>query len=220
MFATFPLGHAPRQARALLTACVIHGLGIGAAVLLVDTRLRPAREAGPIVDIVLPAPEAGVRRGLASGEAPVEVAPTVPPLPAPVGLDAIPSIVPLETGSWRINSPGALDSLVDTGEGSGGGADFRAVRILPDEPAELILPPVLDYPRELRRAGIAGVVLLEFVVDTAGMVELAGVRVIESSHPAFTSAVIGVLPAARFRPGRMGGQPVRQLVRQSFRFVL
>lgn len=219
MFATFPLGHAQRQARAVLAACVIHGLGIGTAVLLADTHLSPARPPHVITTWFPPAPEGSLRTGLGGAGTPGEEAVSIAPMPTPVGMDAPPSIAPLETGTLPSTGPGALDVL-EAVVGHGTGTDVRAVQVLPDEPAELIRPPVLDYPLNLRTAGIAGVVSLEFVVDSSGLVERAGVRVIESSHPAFTASVLSALPDARFRPGRIGGQPVRQLVRQSFRFVL
>jgi TonB family protein len=61
--------------------------------------------------------------------------------------------------------------------------------------------------------------MLEFVVGTAGKVEPASVRVVESSHPAFESAAREAVIGARFQPARLRSLPVRQITRQRVRFV-
>jgi len=76
------------------------------------------------------------------------------------------------------------------------------------------------YPAPLRSAGIAGGVLVEFVVDTLGRVEPGSLRVLESSHDLFSASVREVIPRWRFLPAEAGGRKVRQLVRQPFRFDL
>ena len=67
--------------------------------------------------------------------------------------------------------------------------------------------------------GLAGRVALEFVIDTSGKVESGSVKVLESSHPAFKSAAVAATAGFRFRPARVNRLPVRQLTRQSVRFV-
>ena len=68
------------------------------------------------------------------------------------------------------------------------------------------------YPDALQGTKRSGNVLLQFVVDTAGHVDLGTVRVLSSSDPAFTAAVEAALPTARFEPALVGGRPVRQLI--------
>jgi protein TonB len=63
-------------------------------------------------------------------------------------------------------------------------------------------------------------VLAEFVVDTAGRVELDSFRAVESTNPIFTEAVRAALPTLRYRPATIGGKPVRQIVQQPFVFSL
>ncbi|MGH7720447.1 MAG: TonB family protein [Gemmatimonadaceae bacterium] len=71
---------------------------------------------------------------------------------------------------------------------------------------------------ELHAAGATGGVVAEFVVDTAGRVELETFNVVSSTHPRFTEAVRRALPAARFTPALLAGRRVRQLVQLPFRF--
>lgn len=76
------------------------------------------------------------------------------------------------------------------------------------------------YPEALRVKGVEGDVVAEWVVDTTGTADVASFRVVQSGDPQFSAAVQAVLPLMRFRPAELGGQRVRQLVRQLFHFRL
>jgi TonB family protein len=76
------------------------------------------------------------------------------------------------------------------------------------------------YPDSLYRARTAGRVVVEFVVDTAGMVEPGTVDVLVSSHPLFTQAVRESLLTARFQAAWSKGRRVRQFVQMPFSFML
>ncbi len=76
------------------------------------------------------------------------------------------------------------------------------------------------YPEALKRAKTAGDVLIEFVVDTAGIPELETVGVVAASHPAFGTAARDAVAAARFIPAFRAGKPVRQLVQVPVKFEL
>jgi protein TonB len=86
------------------------------------------------------------------------------------------------------------------------------------DPAEVVSQPMPQYPRIFHEAGISGVVDLQFIVDTLGRVEPGSVKVLESSHDPFAEAAIKAIRDSRFRPGRMNGEPIRQLVQQRIRF--
>jgi TonB family protein len=77
---------------------------------------------------------------------------------------------------------------------------------------------VLIYPDSLLTMGVTGRVLLEFVVDTLGLVELETVGVVTSSHLAFSRAAVDALADAAFRPALKNGRPVRQVVQLPFIF--
>jgi protein TonB len=76
------------------------------------------------------------------------------------------------------------------------------------------------YPEELRVKNVEGQVVAEWIVDSTGLADTASFRLIESTHPLFTRAVRETLSGMMFRPAQLMGKPVRQLVRQQFRFQL
>jgi protein TonB len=76
------------------------------------------------------------------------------------------------------------------------------------------------YPDELREEGLEGSVEAEFVVDTTGRVDMATVKILQSSHPDFQAAVETALAGMHFRPAWRGWRRVRQLVQQRFAFRL
>ena len=86
-------------------------------------------------------------------------------------------------------------------------------------PAALISEPAPRYPPVLQQIGLSGRVLLQFVVDTTGHVELASIHVIESTHEGFEPPAREVVAAAIFHPARLGSRPVRQLAQQGVRFI-
>jgi TonB family protein len=77
-----------------------------------------------------------------------------------------------------------------------------------------------SYPDFLQKQGIEGVVAVEYIVDTTGLADSASLRILRTTHPAFAEAVRAALPGMRFEPGEVGGQLVRQLVTQEFRFII
>lgn len=76
------------------------------------------------------------------------------------------------------------------------------------------------YPDVLRQAGIEGEVVVSFVVDTSGRVEVNSFKVIRATHEFFTNAVKNALPRMRFIPAELGTHRVRQLVQQPYSFTI
>lgn len=76
----------------------------------------------------------------------------------------------------------------------------------------------LSFPPPLFAAGIHGLVIAEFVVDTEGRVEQGTVGIVSSTAPLFTEAVRVALETASYTPAIRQGHPVRQLVQQPFEF--
>ncbi|HKT59426.1 MAG TPA: energy transducer TonB [Gemmatimonadales bacterium] len=74
------------------------------------------------------------------------------------------------------------------------------------------------YPPDLLKIGAQGQVEATYVVDTTGMVDTTTVQIEQSDDPRFTASVRDALGLMRFRPAKRGGQKVRQLVEQTFRF--
>ena len=63
-----------------------------------------------------------------------------------------------------------------------------------------------QYPFEMRRAGIAGEVVVDFIVDTNGDVQNA--YSLRSSQREFESAAVQAVSKWKFKPGRKGGRDV------------
>jgi TonB family protein len=86
--------------------------------------------------------------------------------------------------------------------------------------AVLISQPEPRYPRIAEASRLSGRVLLRFVIDTTGRVDLASIEVVENTEEVFVSPARESVARAVFRPARMSGSPVRQLAEQSVRFVV
>jgi periplasmic protein TonB len=77
-----------------------------------------------------------------------------------------------------------------------------------------------QYPDRLRASGTEGQVIAQFVVNEKGRVERSTFKVVSSTNSLFTDAVNRALPQMRFKPAKIGGKPVSQLVQQLFVFKL
>ena len=90
-------------------------------------------------------------------------------------------------------------------------AALDACGIGPDEAlnAEQISAPQTLYPESLARRGMPGLVVLRFVIDTAGRAAMDDdVRVLFSTDAAFTVAARDMLARSKFKPATQDGQPV------------
>jgi len=221
-----------RSAVGVVSVCAHAALIVTAAVATSRAAAPPAPR--PAVDTLLvyhPLPERteparapdraarGERRARASAE-------PLPPLPRVN--EVVPGIPPTEVtlvGVERVVGSGARPDEAAAGSGGSAGTPPGGVYAAGDayvEKPALAAPgsPQPHYPEMLRRAGVSGEVVAEFVVDTLGRVEPGTLRVVRSDHELFAAAVRAVLPALRFLPAEAGGRRVRQLVRQPFTFAL
>jgi protein TonB len=193
----------------------------------------PPRSAAPIEDphpifVPVPVPVAPPQ--------PREVVPSPSSTaPAPLGTPSLPTVVeipiglpaidlgrPVTTGNEFMGGPrGRPDGTGESGATGPGVASSVFTDAQVDKP--VLLRPgarVPSYPEMLRGAGIAGTVIVEFVVDTLGRIEPGSMRTVQADHDLFSSAVERVMPTLRFIPAEAAGRKVRQLVRLPFRFDL
>jgi TonB family protein len=157
----------------------------------------PVEDASPIV-------AAPVLPGL-----PVTLAPIPGDLPSPVRIDPL--------GGMVSQLPvGVFDRLPSVGSEPGG--EIYQETDLTDSPVLLHFPRP-QYPAGLRLAGMGGSVVVSYVIDATGRVEMGSVSIVFADHPALAESVRASLVEVAFRPGRIRGNPVRTLVRQTIRFV-
>jgi len=64
-----------------------------------------------------------------------------------------------------------------------------------------------------------GRVEIQFVVDTTGKVEPSSIEVVKSAQVGFEPAARTAIEGSLFRPAQLSNVPVRQLTRQSIKFV-
>jgi protein TonB len=107
--------------------------------------------------------------------------------------------------------------LASTGNAANGQAyfEFQVEKPVSARPGN----PHAQYPDDLRARARGGEVTCQFVVDTAGKVDMTTFEVVKASEASYAAAVKRVLPQMRYFPAEEGGHKVRQLVEQDFRFA-
>lgn len=88
------------------------------------------------------------------------------------------------------------------------------------EPPVRLTSPPLRYPPLLRRDGVEGTVVLDFVVLQDGRVGINDIAVVATTDARFNDAAISVVRGTRFRPGRLEGEAVAVRVRQRVEFTI
>jgi len=106
-------------------------------------------------------------------------------------------------------------SIVD-GDGASDNTDWRGSELL----MRIVTSGTPRYPELLRQAGVDGRVVIRFVVDTAGKIDLNSVQVLQSTHDLFTRSVRDVLGNFRFRPAESKGVRVRAMAEMPFEFQI
>jgi protein TonB len=140
-----------------------------------------------------------------------------PPVEVPIGIPPVEPGAPIDPRRFVFEParPRCSDCVIGRDSGV---ALFSEAAV--DEPARVLSQPAPIFPAVLKAAGVGGRVVVQFVVDTVGIVEPGSMSFSETSHPAFESSARMAIEHSRFAPARIRGQAVRQLVRQSIRFEI
>lgn len=196
---------------AVLHAGLLLGLRGHPTEMPATTSKRPpvAKSDPPKIEVTLP-PETEAEVVAPAKGTSTEAPPTLdenltPPRPGGISID-IPKHEPTSRGDITIIRPGPVG--VPQGEPSELGVERSTMSIhdLDGVPrARYQSQPV--YPPEARNAGLAGEVLVEFLVDEAGNVREP--RVIRSSDRVFEESALRAVAHWRFEPGRRHGGVVR-----------
>lgn len=148
------------------------------------------------------------------------VPPALPDIPGPPGPDLdLPSIPTTGTSGGDEVGEGLGSPFPGAGGAATGGGGIASEHFV-DVPIRELAGRPPRYPPSLRARGTSGVVVVEFVVDSTGRVDLGSFRAIDSPDLLFTDAVRAALRDARFTPGLVRGRPVRTMARRSYRFEL
>lgn len=150
----------------------------------------------------------------------------------PLGTEPVPSPIPAPVtrgppaGAVTTGRAGGQAGGVEGGvEGGREGGQVGAVApeggtfvaAVVDRKAELTnrrdLPRIMErlYPPSLRDRRVGGRVVMQFVVDTNGRVDMGTVKVMSADHDELVEATRRALGEFRFTPARMGDRRVRML---------
>jgi protein TonB len=138
----------------------------------------------------------------------VACAPAAPPPAEPAAAVPAPAPAAVPAGYTLVTDPAQAPDDPDA---------VWLVRAVTERP-RMTRPVPLVYPDSLRRRGVGGDVVVEFVVDTLGRVE-PEVRVIEAAHPGLAEPARQTIRPARFAPGHVNGRKVRVLMTLRFHFT-
>jgi len=221
-----------RRAGGMALSIGTHLAIIGAVTATTVHATRPTRD--PIVPVHLappvhPAPPTPVRPQTRSSAPatrgtpdivvePIHV-PTEIPTTMPV-VDLTPRVMPdyesIRPGTPTGSGVGARSVIDGEGSGVADNTDWRGNELL----MRIVTSGRPRYPDLLRQAGVDGRVLVRFVVDTMGRIDLTSVQVLESTHDLFTRAVRDILGNFRFKPAESNGHRLRAMAEMPFEFQM
>jgi protein TonB len=207
-----------------LASSLVHGSFIAMAVVLTTRAPMPAAVPPREVRIYLTTPHPRADAGRRD---------VTPGIPGGVGVPRLPLSIPLTVAPgarfdlperFRVGGselPGT--GIAVPGVVQGGGLPTGTVHEH-SQVDRAVVPrgdnPRPDYPAGLRSASVEGDVVVQFVVDTTGLVERGSVMVLEATHESFADAVRRWLPRTRYVAAEARGKRVRQLVQQRVAFTL
>ncbi len=216
-------GHRSLGAGPRMVALSVHGVVVLAGGLV--THPAPPIVPRPVtvpIEIFGPAPPVrpagSPARGGTDGRGEILAAPDVP-VSAPAAVPAV--AVPLVGRDTALDARtvAGRDLWGQQGLAAGPGSLVKLAGEV-DEQVVVLRAKRPRYPPALAAIGVSGQVRLAFVVDTLGRCEPGSVRVLSSTHPGFESAASDAVLGSAFRPARVRGAPVPQLVQQNVVFRL
>lgn len=146
---------------------------------------------------------------------------------APPSLIDVPTVVPVDAFTQQIQPPPPPGlptdkSAVNIPVIKPGSTFGRGIKDLfnpadLDQQVQLRVPVNPQYPSDLKRQGISGEVIVEFIIDTNGNVTAA--QILRSSHREFEAPSLQAIAKWKFRPGKKGGRTVNVRAQQLLQFT-
>jgi protein TonB len=188
-------------------------LGAHAALALISAPVKPVRATVKDDTVVighfpmqppdepLPEPEVGDPAEVKESAVAAPRLPDVPRVAPSEGFSMPPTIVPdgVQIDSRAVTIP---TERLDGKKGARNIIDLASLDRAPV--ARFQARP--QYPFEMRRGGISGEVMVEFIVEADGAVRDA--RAVRSSQREFEDAAVQAVSKWKFRPGQKGGRDV------------
>lgn len=92
---------------------------------------------------------------------------------------------------------------------------FAQAKAEPPVPVRMVPP---DYPQELRREGVAGVVMVTCTIDEKGDVQDPTIE--KSSNPTFDKPALAAVRKWKFKPAKLDGAAVAKKVTIPLKFTI
>ena len=193
-----------------LSAFIHGGIFFGEMLIKFEPKAKPvAQEAPKVLLIEMPKLEPDEPEKVEVTDEPIKPMDLAPPM-----LTDVPQIVTDTSFVQKVQPPppeGMRPAVgVLTIPGDRDTSQFRGAAVF--DPSMLDNQPVPrlqgrpTYPFEMRRAGIAGEVVVDFIVDTNGDVQNA--YALRSSQREFEAAAVQAVSKWKFKAGRKGGRDV------------
>jgi protein TonB len=199
----------------ILVSVIFHaGVGFGGQLFRPKPKQAVVTEEAPVVEVFIPPPIEPDEPEVVDNAEPVEETTSL----APPSLVDVPSAVNLQDFTQQVQPPpppnlgrptGTMTippGRPNTGAIRSGLTNVFNLKDLDRQPQERGVRARPNYPFEMRRAGIPGEVVLQFIVDTNG--DVRDVTVLSSSQREFEAEAIKAVLKWKYRPGQKGGKAV------------
>jgi len=195
----------------ILLSAVFHGaVFFGDRIVKFKPKPKPPEEPPPTVKLIeIPQLEPEEPEKVIDNDEPAKPLDLAPPM-----LTDVPQIVTDTSFVQRMQPPPPPDMHPAVGviviPGNRDFANFNGMKVF--DPSMLDQQPVPklqarpQYPFEMRRAGIAGEVTVDFIVDPTGNVQNA--YALKSSQHEFEAEAVKAVSKWKFKPGRKAGRDV------------
>lgn len=195
---------------AILVSALVHGGLWATSFMNFAPKAKKVVEDEPTIELMeMPKLDPEEPDPLDADEPPPEKMEFVPPTQADV-----PQVVPPDAFVQQLQPPppegikpsaGVIAIPKGIVGGLGKGVQVFDIKDLDQQPVVRANAPV-NYPFEMKRAGIEGEVVVEFIVDVEGNVR--NPFVVRSTQREFDSAALQSIVKWKFKPGRKGGKNV------------
>lgn len=207
----------------IIVSGLLHGGFFASSYFEVDEKVVAVAEEETTIEL-MPMPDLDIEEPdvITDDQEPAEAIEFAPPTQADVPQIPTPDsfVQPLQPPPPEGLKPvaGVISIPQSRVSGLGKGIEVFDINTLDQRPVPRVqIQP--QYPFEMRRAGIEGEVVVEFIVDTNG--DVRNPFVVRSTQREFEAAAIQAVSKWRFRPGRRGGRDVNtSRVQQLFSFKI